>query len=303
MAFGLEAIDYHVGEVELELATTIPDFNRTFDKTGISKVYYTKEPVHEMGVRAAKKAINSSGRSKDTIKFLIYVTQSSSKALPGDSVLVHRELGLLSDVALFDINAGCSGFVQALFMAIRMVNFLGTGIVVCSDAYRRKLDPNDRSTNAVFSDAGSAAIISPGGNLELIGQSFCVDSNMGPEFLVQEHMGGYLKMNGPALWEYTRGSVVHQINSLNEIGSNLGSPTDRLYMHQASKLVVEGVSSRILPNTIKIPQNYAKYGNCVSSTLPILMKNDINIISKGVTLLAGFGVGVMSACLLIKGDN
>jgi 3-oxoacyl-[acyl-carrier-protein] synthase-3 len=303
MKFRIEAIDYQVGEVELDLAAIIPDFNRTYDRTGISKVFNTKGLAYKMGVEAAKKALSASERSKDSIKFLIYVTQSPSKMLPGDSVLVHRELGLLSDVALFDINAGCSGFVQALFMAVKMVNSLGPGIIVCSDAYRGKLDPNDRSTNAVFSDAGSAVVIAPNGNLELIGHSFAIDSDKGPELLVQEHFGGHLKMNGPGLWEYTRGSVVNQINSLISIADTLCLPVDRLYVHQASKLVVDGVSSRIIPKTINIPRNYANYGNCVSSTMPILMKNDVNTISKGVSLLAGFGVGIMSVCLLIKGNK
>ena len=301
MTFNIDSIEYQIGEVELDLTAIIADFSRTFDKTGISKVYLTKGPVHEMGLRAAKKALSSSGRTSESIKFLIYVTQSPSKVLPGDSVLVHRELGLSAGVALFDLNAGCSGFVQALFMAIQLVALLGPGIIVCSDAYRGKLDPNDRSTSAVFSDAGSAVIISPDGNLELAGFSFEVESSKGPEYLVQEHLGGHLKMNGPALWEYTRGSVVRQINNLILAGQKLGIQTDRLYIHQASKLVVEGVSSKIEPKPVYIPQNYALYGNSVSSTLPILIKNDIDTITKGASLLAGFGVGIMSACLLIKG--
>jgi 3-oxoacyl-[acyl-carrier-protein] synthase-3 len=303
MKFKIEAIDYQLGEVELFLDLIIPDFDRTYNRTGISKVFKTKKLAYKLGVDAANKALNASQRSKESIKFIIYVTQSPSKVLPGDSVLVHRELGLSSDVALFDINAGCSGFAQALFMAIKMVNSLGPGIIVCSDAYRNKLDSNDRSTNAVFSDAGSAVVVGPNGDLELIGHSFAVDSDKGPEFLTQEHFGGYLKMNGPALWEYTRGSVVNQINSLIMTSEKKGMHVERLYMHQASKLVVDGVSSKINPSTVEIPKNYANYGNCVSSTLPILMKEDINIFSKGVSILAGFGVGIMSVCLLIKGKD
>jgi 3-oxoacyl-[acyl-carrier-protein] synthase-3 len=303
MTFNIESVEYHVGEVEVDLSATISEFDRTFNKTGISSVYLTNGLVHELGVQAAEKALGASGRDRNTIKFLIYVTQSPSKVLPGDSVLVHRQLGFSSNVALYDINAGCSGFVQALFMAIQLVEVLGPGIIVCSDAYRRKLDPNDRSTNAVFSDAGSAVIVSPNGNLELVGSSFEVESIKGPEYLVQEHSGGYLKMNGPALWEYTRGSVVRQINGLIENGLKVGIKTDRLFIHQASKLVVEGVSAKIQDKSIIIPHNYSSYGNSVSSTLPILIKNEIETISHGATLLAGFGVGIMSVCLLIKGEG
>lgn len=303
MSFEIEAIEYELGEYQLNLSEIIPDFDKTFDKTGISKVFYTKKMTHEMGLAAAEKAFKSCGRAKESIKFLLYVTQSPSRILPGDSVLVHRQLGLHPSVAVFDINAGCSGFVQALFLAIQMVKTLGPGIIICSDSYRSKLDPSDRSTNAVFSDAGSAVIISPNGRFDLVGQSFIVESSKGPEFLTQNHDNSYLKMNGPALWEYTRGSVVNQINELIKVGRALGFETDRLYIHQASKLVVEGISTKILPQTICIPQNFNKFGNSVSSTLPILIKDDLEVISCGATLLAGFGVGIISACLLIVGNE
>lgn len=303
MSFDIEAIEYELGEFQLNLSEVIPDFDKTFIKTGISKVFYTKRMTHEMGVAAAEKAFQKCGRSKESIKFLLYVTQSPSRVLPGDSVLVHRQLGLQSNVAVFDINAGCSGFVQALFMAIKMVKTLGPGIIICSDAYRGKLDPSDRSTNAVFSDAGSAVIIAPDGPFDLVGQSFSVESSKGPEFLTQNHNNDYLKMNGPALWEYTRGSVVNQINELIKVGQSLGFETNRLYIHQASKLVVEGISSKISPGTVLAPQNFNKFGNSVSSTLPILIKEDLEIISCGTTLLAGFGVGIISVCLLIAGKK
>lgn len=303
MSFKIEAVEYELGEHQLELSKIIPDFDKTFDKTGISRVFCTERMTHEMGVVAAEKALKNSGRSKESIKFLLYVTQSPSRILPGDSVLVHRELGLSPSVATFDINAGCSGFVQALYMAIKMVETLGPGIIICSDAYRRKLDPNDRSTNAVFSDAGSAVIIGPDGHFDLVGQSFQVESSKGPEFLTQNHNNDYLRMNGPALWQYTRGSVVNQINELIKAGISMGYETNRLYIHQASKLVVEGISSKISPKTISIPQNFNKFGNSVSSTLPILIKGDLEEMSSGTTLLAGFGVGIISACLLITGKK
>jgi 3-oxoacyl-[acyl-carrier-protein] synthase-3 len=301
MSFTIEAIDFQLGEMEIDLSTIVDDFPRTYEKTGISKAYQTKNQVHLMGVIAAERVLISTGRAKGEIKFLIYVTQSPSKVLPGDSVLVHRDLGLSSNVALYDINAGCSGFTQALFLAINLVNVLGLGIIVCSDAYRGKLDPIDRSTNAVFSDAGSAVLISPGNQMDLIMSSFQVETENGPSYLSQEHDGGHLKMNGPALWMFTRSSVVNQINVLIERAVSAGFLPDYIYMHQASKLVVEGVTSKIIPNSIVIPRNFEKYGNCVSSSLPLLMKEDITKLSKKVSLLAGFGVGLMSVCLLLKG--
>ena len=303
MSFTIEAIEFQLGELEIDLSSVIVDYQRTYEKTGISKTFQTLNPVYKMGVIAAKRSLEFAGRAKNEIRFLIYVTQSPSKVLPGDSVYIHRDLGLSSNVALYDINAGCSGFTQAIILAINLAETMGPGLIVCSDAYRSKLDPNDRSTNAVFSDAGSAIIIAPGDQLNLVMNSFQVESENGPEYLIQEHLGGFLKMNGPALWLYTRGNVVKQINILIENAHTKGIIPETLYMHQASKLVVEGVASKITPKSIAIPQNFANYGNCVSSSIPILMKNDLANLATSVSILAGFGVGVMSVCLILQGNK
>ena len=60
---------------------------------------------------------------------------------------------------MFDINAGCSGFVQAMIMASNMIGSVDNILIICTDQYRDKLDANDRSTNAVFSDGASAILI------------------------------------------------------------------------------------------------------------------------------------------------
>lgn len=303
MGFNIDSIGYELGECQVDLSKAIVDFERTFEKTGIAKVFRTEKKTFELGVCAAERALETSSIKKEDIRFLIYVTQSQSRFLPGDGVLVHSKLGLSSSVLVYDINAGCSGFAQGLFLATHLVDSLGAGIIVCSDAYRSKLDPLDRSTNAVFSDAGSAVIISPGNSFNVFLKSFSIESENGPDYLSQDYNGGFLKMNGPALWAYTRSKVVLQINSMIERSMAAGKLPSTIYLHQASQLVVDGISSHLSLAPMHVPTNYQSVGNCVSSSIPILLKENFDLFRSKISILAGFGVGIMSVCLGIEGNE
>lgn len=307
MKFNIDAIDFELGETTINLSKIIPDFDRTYEKTGIAKAFSTADFAYELGLKAAHRAIQASNIPKEEIRFLIYVTQSLSKTLPGDSVFIHKGLELPKGLALYDLNAGCSGFAQALFLAAGLVSTLGPGIIVCGDKYRSKLSDSDRSTRAVFSDAASAVIISPGDDFSLRAHSFEVETINGPSYLFQElgtstqESTATLNMNGPALWTYTRSNVVGQINEMIKQSHLLGLAPTRVYLHQASKLVVDGIASRLMMDNLEVPRNYQHVGNCVSSSLPILIANNLEKFRKSTSILAGFGVGIMSVCLLIQG--
>ena len=73
---------------------------------------------------------------------------------------------------------------------------------------------------------------------------------------------------------------------------------DSIYIHQASKVVVEGIKNALGEYGDLILENYMNYGNTVSSTIPILL-NDYPI--KGddsVVIFAGFGVGLTSTVIV-----
>ena len=72
-----------------------------------------------------------------------------------------------------------------------------------------------------------------------------------------------------------------------------------IYIHQASKIVVEGIKSKMGKFSDKLHENYFKYGNTVSSTIPILLSEfPINHDKNEVCIFAGFGVGLTSTVII-----
>ena len=77
----------------------------------------------------------------------------------------------------------------------------------------------------------------------------------------------------------------------------------KIYIHQASSLVINFVRSKFFDNKILVPSNIMKIGNTVSSSIPILIYDDLknNNIKKGSYLiLCSFGVGLAFNIMLIK---
>ena len=74
-------------------------------------------------------------------------------------------------------------------------------------------------------------------------------------------------------------------------------------LHQASKYVCDKIKDKLNINEKKFLKNYDKYGNTVSSTIPLLLKDclDKKKLKKNDTVIAcGFGVGLSWGAVQIK---
>jgi 3-oxoacyl-[acyl-carrier-protein] synthase III len=164
----------------------------------------------------------------------------------------------------------------------------------------KKIAKDDRSTFAVFSDGASAIILSddPKINIE---KKIIKTYGAGVEMLYQPFQGD-IKMKGKELWDFTRTRVVPDINLLINHATNQDNFNEKIniYMHQASKVVVEGISAQLDIKKTKIFKNYENIGNTVSSSIPILIKEkNFKEINEKKSIISGFGVGIMSYNLLL----
>ena len=301
MNFGLLDIQYQIGEIEIDLVGQYPEYAAVLDKTGMPRLYRSEQSVEDLAVSAAQKVRDRNGDVLAATTALIVVSQSAEFQLPSLACEVHRRLDLPTTSLAFDINQGCSGFVQALTVAVALLQTHEHVLIVCVDKYRSKLRAGDRSTESVFSDAASATLLQRDGDLEITRQSHLTDGN-GRRFLAQK-MGGHLTMAGADVFLWTRNKVTKQIRTVIDEETALGRTPHSVILHQASKLVVETIRD-LLPNEIFVPIDVARYGNTVSSTIPIVLANYPSLTNQhGTLLLAGFGVGLSSSVVAITYGN
>ena len=297
-AFDISGLGFALGEREVSLLADYPEFEPVLEKTGMPIHFESKLPVDEFATAAASRALAKAGTLAQPIGALLVVTQSSHLHLPSIASLVHERLGLPPSVMALDVNQGCSGFVQGLTLAAPLTVTHGSVLLVCVDRYRSKLAEGDRSTLSVFSDAASAAVISPGHTLSITSQSHYTDGS-GSRFLHQQ-IGENLVMRGADVFVWTRTKVAKEILGVLESETKSGTRPWAVVVHQASKLVVDTLRD-LLPHDLYVPSNLEIVGNTTSSSIPILLTQDPKLLTNpGTILLAGFGVGLSSSVIAIR---
>ena len=293
--FSVLGIEYELGEEKIsinELYKEKPE--RIIARTGIKQVFKTNYDAETLAFKSAEKLLKNFSVDPDV---LLYVTQSQKYVLPGSGVLLHDKLKLKKNCAVFDINAGCSGFIQALIVASNMISSVKNILIVCADQYRKKLDDNDRSTRAVFSDGASAILISSEPKIKIISSEIQIKGDFYHMLLQKKDSlndnENKLNMSGRELWHFTRENIIPDINKILEKFRKKNTECTDIFIHQASKVVVDGIESE-LKHSANLHRNYMFKGNTVSSTIPILIKDSNIDINSCNSILSGFGVGLMS---------
>ena len=293
-------IEKELGENRIFLKDRFDDIERLTKKSGIKAVYETKTNSLDLAHKACTKVLEN--YRKEEIECLILVTQSPVDYLPANSITLSARLGLSKSIFAFDFNQGCSGFVQSFIVASKLINKYKKILLVTSDCYRQKLAKDDRSTNAVFSDGASAMILEDNNKHSILYDSTITDGNL--RKLLYQSCGiennGKLHMSGAEIWLFTRKVVVPQIHKAIKFCKDNSIQIGGIYIHQASKLVVEGIKKTMGDHTPILFENYMDYGNTVSSTIPILLIDKPFERLDGAALFVGFGVGLTSTVLVYK---
>ena len=294
-------IEKALGENKISIKDRYEDIDRLTNKTGISAVFETEGNSIDLAYKACDKVLKS--YEKEDIECLILITQSPVDFLPANSIKLAAKLGLSKSIFTFDFNQGCSGFVQSFIVANQLITKYKKILLVTSDCYRQKLDFDDRSTNAVFSDGASAMILEDDSNKHsILYDTTITDGNL--RNLLYQSCGsennGKLHMSGAEIWLFTRKVVVPQIHEAIKYCKEKSIPIGGIYIHQASKLVVDGIKKTMGEHAPKVFENYMNYANTVSSTIPILLIDKPFDKLNGAAIFAGFGVGLTSTVVVYK---
>lgn len=299
----LSDVGVAMGEMRLEISELFgAKLEGLVKKTGIPTVFETSRKTVDLAVSAVDDLRQKHTDFRDP-QAVILVTQSPDDYLPANSVSLSSRLNFPTSLLTFDFNQGCSGFVQALSVAESLLTKHERVLLVTADRYRAKLASEDRSTRAVFSDGASAIYLCRSTSHKIIAESHRTFGEY-RDLLFQStgevENDGHLHMAGADIWLFTASHVVPQIQESLDACLRAGLTVKKIYMHQASKLVVEGIAKKLGCAPELIAKNYNRRGNTVSSSIPILM-NDCPppaLQSNEVILFAGFGVGLTSSVVV-----
>lgn len=286
-------------------------------RTGIRNRHIaTTETTTSLACCAVKSALQDAGIDGSEIDLIIAASVSTDKIVPSLACQIQAEIGAGSAVA-FDINAACSGFLFGLATADA---YFKTGrfhkaVVVGAEVLSKIMDWNDRSTCVLFGDGAGAAVVTDEGDAI---KGFVQGSDgKGGEALYgdnrpvvnpftdngkQSALGGYVTMDGPAVYKFAVKTVPKAINELlDEIGWS-ADDVDVYVLHQANIRIIESVAKRLKQPMDKFPTNLQQCGNISAASVPILLdkvRKDGMIKHEEKIILSGFGAGLTwGACAI-----
>ena len=310
VAYELGSKVHSVSELSKKFNLTSDKYDDLMSKIGTSYIYENSESenfaslaVKSIGVLLAKNVIDEENLG------LIFITQSNSKILPADGQRIRSICGLPDSVFVLDINMGCSGFIYGLAVANSFIesSSLKQIIVVAGDTYRKNINPVDRSTFLLFSDAVSATLVESKESSQILGFDFGGDGiNFDDISLAKNNSKASspdFYMNGSKVFQFTQKSIPNSVNRVLTRNSTKIEELKLVIFHQASRIVLDTLNEKVALNYSQITETISKFGNTGSASIPITLSEYLKFSSLkpgDLVLLSGFGVGLSFGSVLLK---
>lgn len=307
----ISAISDYVPEHALANAERLDEFGITQDfldtKIGVMRVARKgdDQETSDLCVGAFRKLQSEAGVDPTSVDCVVVCTQNpDGHGLPHTSAVVHGKLGLKPDCASFDVSLGCSGYVYGLsvvssFMA---ANGLERGLLFTADPYSKIVDPADKNTCLLFGDAASVTLLQPaaGGSDNWVASDFRFISQ-GSQGKALSVENGRLRMNGRAVFSFSATEAPRLIGETLARAGLTKEAIDVFLLHQGSKFIVDTIRDRLDVAPHKVPLNMSAFGNTVSSSIPMMLRDYLRRDDVSRIVLCGFGVGLSAAsCLLTR---
>lgn len=274
------------------------------EKIGVDSVTRKQEDesTSDMGVKAFNLLIDKTEIDKDNVECLFVVTQNPDYNIPHTSAVVHGKMGLPEYCACFDISLGCSGYVYGLSVikSFMQENGMTKGVLITADPYSIIINEEDKNTSILFGDGATATLLSDEPIFELGKFTFGTIGKDYDKLICENNL---LCMNGRAIFNFAAKYVPKDIKKVLEDNNVTIDDIDSFIFHQGSKYIVDTITKRLKLEPSKVPFGIQKYGNTVSSSIPILLEEIMKKEKIKTIAISGFGVGLSWSSSIIRRIN
>ncbi|MEA1982677.1 MAG: beta-ketoacyl-ACP synthase III [Campylobacterota bacterium] len=290
-------------------------------RTGIKKRHIAAkdETTSDMGVAAAKLAIERSGIEASEIDMVICATISPDYfCMPSTATTISYKLGL-GNVTAFDISAACTGFVYILSIAKA---FIESGmkknvLIIGAEKLSAITDYTDRGTCILFGDGAGAAVISATEKKH----EAIIDVNTGadgtyadllmtpnggtgsPHDALESEAGAcFMQMKGNETFKVAVRTLTKDVVEILADNNLESDAVNHFIPHQANYRIIKAVGDALKMREEQVVLTVGKYGNTSGASIPMAM-NDVyeagNLKAGELMLLDAFGGGLTWGSALV----
>lgn len=286
------------------------------ERTGIKRrhVAADAETSSDMGLAAARNAMEMAGTDIADIDLIIVATTTPDKVFPSTACIIQRRLDIHNCPA-FDVQAACAGFVYALDTADRYIRTGGaqTALVIGTETFSRIINWQDRTTAVLFGDGAGAVVLEAADKPGLISTHIHADGKY--EELLQVPQGissgydvvrkerAYIQMNGNAVFRKavaTLSSMARETLSANNVDKH---DIDWLVPHQANLRIITAAAKKLDLSMDKVIVTVDEHANTSSASIPLAFDvavRDGRIQRGDLLLFEAFGAGFTWGSVLLR---
>lgn len=269
------------------------------------------EETSDLCVKAFEDLSATVAIALSDVQLSCVVTQNPDFNIPHTAAIVHQKIGLSKSCMTFDISQGCAGYIHGLVIVRALMDSLGLdrALLFTCDPYSKIIDPEDKNTALIFGDAASASYLSrSGAGYRLVEASFgtlpgsysCLVSNGTWQPDASANPRPALRMEGTAVLFNAVHEAPGNIRLLLEKSGKTRDDIDLFLLHPASKRVIDLIKKELKLTDAKVPFEIAEYGNTISSSIPLMLKQRVREKKHQRLVLSGFGVGFSWGSCLVE---
>jgi 3-oxoacyl-[acyl-carrier-protein] synthase-3 len=267
------------------------------------------ETTSDMGLAAARMALERAGLSASDIPCVIVATVSPDYQFPATASVLAAKLGI-AGAAAFDIEIACSGFIYGLTVASSLIR---------SGVYRRVLlvgaeklssitNYEDRGTAVLFGDGAGAAV------LEACDDNCFLSSHLGTDgsdpSLLLIPAGGTVEpltdaglgakrnkmvMKGREVFRFAVTKMIEATDAALAKAKLGRDDIDYVIPHQANRRIIDAAAKHLAVLADRVIITVDRFGNTSSASIPIALSETFaagKLRDGNIIVFVGFGGGL-----------
>lgn len=286
--------------------------------TGITETRRAEkhQTASDMAYTAAKRLMAHKNIAPEEVGALVFGTHSPDYRRPASAFVVHKQLGLSTEAAVFDISLGCSSTVYGIQVVASMManSDISKAILIVGDVVSKTTAPTDRASIMLVGEASSAILLEKSEDAKPI-HSLMRSDGAGFRYLIVP-AGGYRNLNAPAeavkckdgnerslhhsfmqgtsVFTFTISDVPRAIKDYWKLTDTDVEDYDCFAFHQANGLILKKIAKKLKIPAEKMPMTLHKYGNTSGASSLVTLCDKYGDTENEVlkAMIVGFGVGL-----------
>jgi 3-oxoacyl-[acyl-carrier-protein] synthase-3 len=284
-------------------------------RSGISERRVSHVPVSDMASVAGQRALAAAGLKAEDLDLIIVATCSPDTVIPSTAAHVQKKMGAVN-AAVFDLNAGCSGFVYGLKVATAMIRGGHEKVLVIgAERITWFLNWALRDTAVLFGDGAGAVVLQPSEEetgllaAHLGCEGDALEALLFPNFgtagnrFCENYRVFNVHFDGREIFKRAVKGMAQETRRVLEDLHMTNADIDLVIPHQANQRIIESLAKFLDISMDKVVLNIAKYGNTSAATIPVALCEAIEdgrVQPGSKLLLTAFGAGLTRGAGLVR---